>query len=230
VPRSAHHHPTLAGPYLLRYAQEASWREDNRRLSNGEQSNQPRRRTRNAARARPSIFGGYWQRHIRQPENGVGGDMQTRNIFVRSPQRGIKPATHFLGASWVAMLMTAARSTQHNGPAGGRYAPADTKLVHCPCLTLLQNAKRGPKYATRQLKTFSKRRPKRQKTNTLFYAGDLTLMHRPCVSIVGSRERDNRTGRARATRLARELVEAGIVVVSGLARGIDAAGPYERHR
>jgi hypothetical protein len=31
------HHHHLARAYLLRYAQEASWREDNRRLSNGEQ-------------------------------------------------------------------------------------------------------------------------------------------------------------------------------------------------
>ena len=31
------HHHHVAGPYLLRFAQEASWREDNRRLSNGEQ-------------------------------------------------------------------------------------------------------------------------------------------------------------------------------------------------
>ena len=34
---SHHHH--IAGAYLLRYAQEASWREDNRRASNGEQVN-----------------------------------------------------------------------------------------------------------------------------------------------------------------------------------------------
>lgn len=30
-----HHH--IAGAYLLRYAQESSWREDNRHVSNGEQ-------------------------------------------------------------------------------------------------------------------------------------------------------------------------------------------------
>ena len=30
------HHHHIAGAYLLRYAQEASWREDNRRISNGE--------------------------------------------------------------------------------------------------------------------------------------------------------------------------------------------------
>jgi ISXO2-like transposase domain/Predicted 3'-5' exonuclease related to the exonuclease domain of PolB len=32
-----HHH--IAGAYLLRYAQESSWREDNRRVSNGDQLN-----------------------------------------------------------------------------------------------------------------------------------------------------------------------------------------------
>ena len=33
------HHHHIAGAYLLRYAQEASWREDNRRVANGEQVN-----------------------------------------------------------------------------------------------------------------------------------------------------------------------------------------------
>jgi ISXO2-like transposase domain len=32
-----HHH--IAGSYLLRYAQESSWREDNRRVSNRDQVN-----------------------------------------------------------------------------------------------------------------------------------------------------------------------------------------------
>ena len=32
------HHHHIAGTYLLRYAQEASWREDNRRVTNGERT------------------------------------------------------------------------------------------------------------------------------------------------------------------------------------------------
>ena len=32
------HHHHIAGPYLVRYAQEAAWREDLRRVSNGEQA------------------------------------------------------------------------------------------------------------------------------------------------------------------------------------------------
>jgi hypothetical protein len=58
------HHHHVAGPYLLRYAQEASWREDCRRLSNGEQVN---RVAALAMTSRPSVdFGGYWQRHQRE--------------------------------------------------------------------------------------------------------------------------------------------------------------------
>jgi DNA processing protein len=56
----------------------------------------------------------------------------------------------------------------------------------------------------------------------LFCAGDATLLERPAVAIVGSREA-SAEGVARAKRLSRELVKAGVVVVSGLAAGIDTA-------
>ena len=57
------HHHHIAGIYLLRYAQEASWREDNRRVSNGEQT---RRVAHLAMKRGPSVdFCGYWQRHIK---------------------------------------------------------------------------------------------------------------------------------------------------------------------
>jgi hypothetical protein len=56
------HHHHVAGPYLLRYAQEASWREDNRRVSNGDQV---QRVSKLAMHHKPSVdFSGYWQRHI----------------------------------------------------------------------------------------------------------------------------------------------------------------------
>jgi hypothetical protein len=52
----------IAGAYLLRYAQEASWREDNRRLRNGEQSS---RIAGLAMISKRSVdFCGYWQRHL----------------------------------------------------------------------------------------------------------------------------------------------------------------------
>ena len=59
----AGHHHHVAGPYLLRFAQEAAWREDNRRRSNGEQV---RVVAGLAMGMKPSVdFCGYKQRHIR---------------------------------------------------------------------------------------------------------------------------------------------------------------------
>ncbi len=56
------HHHHVSGAYLLRYAQESSWREDHRRMSNGEQV------SRVAALAMHKKtspdFTGYWQRHL----------------------------------------------------------------------------------------------------------------------------------------------------------------------
>jgi transposase-like protein len=56
------HHHHIAGDYLLRYAQEASWREDNRRMSNGEQVN--RLAGLAVKRGKSVDFTGYWQRHV----------------------------------------------------------------------------------------------------------------------------------------------------------------------
>jgi transposase-like protein len=56
------HHHHISGVYLLRYAQESTWREDYRRVSNGEQV---RRLASLAMKRGPSVdFGGYWQRHV----------------------------------------------------------------------------------------------------------------------------------------------------------------------
>jgi DNA processing protein len=56
----------------------------------------------------------------------------------------------------------------------------------------------------------------------LFAAGDRSLLARPAVAVVGSRHATP-YGINVATRIARELAGAGVVVVSGLARGIDTA-------
>ena len=57
-------------------------------------------------------------------------------------------------------------------------------------------------------------------TTAVWYAGDAALLERPCVAIVGTRKASSE-GRAWARRLSRELAEQGVVVVSGLAKGID---------
>ena len=55
------HHHHVSGPYLVRYAQESAWREDNRRVSNGDQT---RNTVALALSSKPSVdFCGYWQRH-----------------------------------------------------------------------------------------------------------------------------------------------------------------------
>ena len=56
----------------------------------------------------------------------------------------------------------------------------------------------------------------------LFAEGDLARWQRPAVAIVGSRH-PTAQGAENAEAFARVLSEAGVVVVSGLARGVDAA-------
>jgi len=55
----------------------------------------------------------------------------------------------------------------------------------------------------------------------LFCQGDLTLLQRPAIAVVGAR-RPSRDGCAAAYALGGQLASQGLVVVSGLARGIDA--------
>lgn len=55
----------------------------------------------------------------------------------------------------------------------------------------------------------------------LFWEGDLSLLERPCVAVVGTR-RCSPSGRRHAQRLARALQRAGATIVSGGAWGIDA--------
>jgi transposase-like protein len=54
------HHHHIAGPYLIRYAQESAWREDHRRVDNGRQVQNVMAL---AMASRPSVdWCGYWQR------------------------------------------------------------------------------------------------------------------------------------------------------------------------
>lgn len=57
---------------------------------------------------------------------------------------------------------------------------------------------------------------------TLFFRGDPALAQKPCVAMVGSRRASPYALNA-AAHLASQLVSAGVTIVSGLARGVDAA-------
>ena len=58
--------------------------------------------------------------------------------------------------------------------------------------------------------------------DVLFCRGTLPPEGVPAIAVVGSRS-NTRYGGAQARRIARELAERGVTVISGLARGIDAA-------
>jgi transposase-like protein len=56
------HHHHIAGPYLIRFAQEAAWRENYKRVPNGSQVD---RIVALSMKHKPSVdFSGYWQRHL----------------------------------------------------------------------------------------------------------------------------------------------------------------------
>jgi DNA processing protein len=56
----------------------------------------------------------------------------------------------------------------------------------------------------------------------VFVSGDVTLLKGRCISIVGARK-VSQDGATRARQLARRLAAAGVVIVSGLAEGVDTA-------
>lgn len=61
-----------------------------------------------------------------------------------------------------------------------------------------------------------------QPVDELFYIGSLLeLLQKPCVAIVGSRKVSS-YGRIVTEKLARELVKAGVVIISGMALGVDS--------
>lgn len=56
----------------------------------------------------------------------------------------------------------------------------------------------------------------------IYCAGNIELLTKPCISVIGARSVSDE-GRARASRIAKELAKAGVVVTSGLAKGVDTS-------
>ncbi|MEO1536603.1 MAG: DNA-processing protein DprA [Pseudomonadota bacterium] len=59
----------------------------------------------------------------------------------------------------------------------------------------------------------------------LWCIGDIAMMQRPMIALVGARNASS-LGTRMARKLAKELGEAGYIVVSGMARGVDAAAHH----
>jgi DNA processing protein len=121
------------------------------------------------------------------------------------------------------MLMTARRGYRPSSDEVGRTRyQAPDRIGTVSLQALLHSTGRDP-LTSRQFELLASDAGRgRSEDVELFFAGDIGLLSQRCVSIVGTREA-SRDGVARASRLARELVQAGITIVSGLARGIDTA-------
>jgi DNA processing protein len=96
-------------------------------------------------------------------------------------------------------------------PRASKYTRPPTEIVRVVTLSDLIS---GTRSITPEQQT---RFPSDDK---LWCVGDTTLVRNKCVAIVGTRKVSTE-GTGRARRLARELVAAGVVVVSGLAKGVD---------
>jgi len=79
-----------------------------------------------------------------------------------------------------------------------------------------------PELETKQLDLLRSGTPSSRRDIEVYYAGDLSILRRPSVSVVGTREVSD-PGYQRACRLAKELTAAGVTVISGLAKGVDTA-------
>lgn len=101
--------------------------------------------------------------------------------------------------------ITTARDWQQQAENFWATIPADAKVV---CLT-------ESEYPSR-LKNIASAPP------YIYYKGDLSIFERPALAVVGSR-RPTDYGLRMASRMVGELASAGVVIVSGLAYGIDGA-------
>jgi DNA processing protein len=106
------------------------------------------------------------------------------------------------------------RDAQTRHPRSERYTPPPNELIQICTLDALIAGIRAitPEQQTRF-----------QPDDRLWCVGDTSLLHKKCVAIVGTRQ-VSAEGAARSRRLARELAAAGIVIVSGLAKGVDTEG------
>jgi DNA processing protein len=120
-------------------------------------------------------------------------------------------------------------------PGGGRWAPYVAPTAQLTVLNLSQLVAGVRPLARDARQTATSLQPrlhfdddrggtraagKGSLDKNLWCAGETGLVRRPCIAIVGARDVSSE-GAGRARQLARDLAAAGVVVVSGLARGVD---------
>jgi DNA protecting protein DprA len=146
-----------------------------------------------------------------------GGDSLHFQALARMQETTMLEINH--GHSRLAKAMNfQSRKWPHK--SGAKYAPPVLEEVHALSLgdILLESGRAA--LADKQLDLL--RSGGKTQDVPIYAAGDVSLLKKPCVSIVGTRD-VSEEGAKRARRLARELCNAGVVVVSGLAKGVDTA-------
>lgn len=101
-------------------------------------------------------------------------------------------------------------------PNRHRYV-APVSCSHVPLGELLSYA--GRTISADQESLFKK---PEERDPIIFYSGDISLVRSPGIAVIGARDA-SAEGLARAQRIAKELARAGVVITSGLAKGIDCA-------
>lgn len=119
------------------------------------------------------------------------------------------------------MIVSPERNMPTNRVAGRCYR-APEQVGGISLQGLLRSTSRGPPTPGQHQRLSTDLANFERADVEMFFAGDIDVLSRTCVAIVGARQA-SQDGLARAARLARELVAAGITIVSGLARGIDTA-------
>ena len=151
---------------------------------------------------------------------GFDGDWLDRLRLVRSRRVGAVTYHRLLAehGSAAAALAALPRIAREAGVEGYEI---------CPLGVILAEHKRGTAIGARLLTFGDSDYPAAlldlpDAPPVLWATGDLTLLQRPAVAMVGARNASS-LGMRMSRRLGQGLSEAGLTVVSGLARGIDTA-------
>lgn len=102
---------------------------------------------------------------------------------------------------------------------GSRYIPP-TDIRETNLRAILSGSKRG-QLEPKQLDFLDRGKGESASPLPIWYSGEYDLLQRRAIAVIGTRN-VSEIGRKRASKFARELAGQGIVVVSGLAAGVDA--------